>query len=158
LLDQLELTGVVLAGASTGTGVVTRYLGAFGSGRVRKAVLIGAVPPFLLETADNLDGLPRAVLDRMRDAIAADPETADQAQAWMDAWLTDFRADLPRIDVPVLLVHGQADRVTPIDATANRLPDLIADLRYEVVPDGPHDIACTHPEVVNRHLLEFAAS
>ncbi|MFC0004857.1 hypothetical protein [Micromonospora siamensis] len=44
---------------------------------------------------------------------------------------------------------------TAIDATANRLPGLIADLRFEVIPGGPDNIAWTHPELVNRHLLEF---
>src|ERR1700728_1696100 len=53
LLESLELTDVTLVGFSMGTGEVARYLGSYGSGRVGKAVLIGAIPPFLLKTADN---------------------------------------------------------------------------------------------------------
>jgi non-heme chloroperoxidase len=45
--------------------------------------------------------------------------------ACLDAWLTDFRADLPEIDVPTLLLHGDADRILPYQATAARLPGLI---------------------------------
>jgi non-heme chloroperoxidase len=69
--------------------------------------------------------------------------------------LTDFRDDLPKIDLPTLVVHGTADRILPIAATADRLPDLIADVRFVRVDDGPHNIGWTHPEHVNRALLEF---
>jgi non-heme chloroperoxidase len=54
LLEYLDLTDVVLVGFSMGTGEVTRYLGTYGSERVRKAALLGTVPPFLLKTDDNL--------------------------------------------------------------------------------------------------------
>jgi non-heme chloroperoxidase len=73
----------------------------------------------------------------------------------VDTWLTDFRADLPKNDVPTLLVHGTADRILPIDATARRLPGLIKDLTFVEVPDGPHNIGWTHPEEVNQALLDF---
>ena len=57
-------------------------------------------------------------------------------------WLTDFRGDLPKIDVPTLVVHGTADRILPFEATAARLRDekLIADLTVVEVADGPHNI------------------
>ncbi|HEY3190343.1 MAG TPA: alpha/beta hydrolase, partial [Solirubrobacteraceae bacterium] len=51
--------------------------------------------------------------------------------------------------------HGDADRILPIDATARRLPGLIADLKFIVVEGGPHNIAWTHPDEVNQALLEF---
>src|SRR5438105_10618944 len=73
----------------------------------------------------------------------------------VDTWLTDFRRDLPKIDVPVLVVHGTEDRILPIDATANRLPDLIKDVRLVRVDGGPHNIAWTHPDEVNEALLAF---
>src|SRR5258705_1103004 len=63
LLGHLELNDVVLAGFSMGTGEVARYLGRYGSGRVRKAVLMGAIPPFLLKTPDNPDGVDQSVFD-----------------------------------------------------------------------------------------------
>ena len=77
--------------------------------------------------------------------------------ACVDTWLTDFRADLPKIDIPTLVVHGTADRILPFEATAARLRDerLIADLTVIEVPDGPHNIGWTHPEEVNKALLDF---
>lgn len=77
--------------------------------------------------------------------------------ACVDTWLTDFRDDLPKIDVPTLVVHGTADRILPFEATAARLRDeqLIADLTVVEVADGPHNIGWTHPDEVNRALLEF---
>ena len=79
--------------------------------------------------------------------------------ACVDSWLTDFRDDLPTIDVPTLVVHGTADRILPFEATAARLRDeaLISDLTVVPVEDGPHNIGWTHPDEVNRALLEFLA-
>src|SRR5215469_9433393 len=58
LMETLDLRGATLVGHSMGTGEVTRYLGTYGSGRVRNGVLISPIPPFLLQTGDNPDGLP----------------------------------------------------------------------------------------------------
>ena len=77
--------------------------------------------------------------------------------ACVDTWLTDFHDDLPKIDVPTLVVHGTADRILPFEATAARLPGLIADMQLVKVEGGPHNIAWTHPEEVNQALLEFLA-
>jgi len=193
LLDHLALDEVDLVGFSMGTGEVTRYLGKYGSGRVRKAALLGAIPPFLLKTDDNPEGVDRSVFEGIEAAIVADryayfkdfldnfynvdvlrpARISDQAwqasfnvaveasafaaYACVDTWLTDFRADLPKIDVPVLLVHGDADRILPYPATAARLPGLIKDLTFVTVEGGPHNIAWTHPEIVNPALLDFLA-
>jgi non-heme chloroperoxidase len=77
--------------------------------------------------------------------------------ACVDTWLTDFRDDLPKIDIPTLVVHGTADRILPFEATAARLRDeqLIADLKVVEVPDGPHNVGWTFPDEVNSALLEF---
>ena len=69
LLGHLELDDVVLCGFSMGTGEVTRYLGTYGSGRVRKAVLMGAIPPYLLKTADNPEGVDRTHPDIVNPAL-----------------------------------------------------------------------------------------
>jgi non-heme chloroperoxidase len=76
--------------------------------------------------------------------------------ACVATWLTDFRGDLPKIDVPVLVVHGTEDRILPIDSTARRLPGLIEDVELVEVPGGPHNVAWTHPEIVNPQLLKLA--
>ena len=75
--------------------------------------------------------------------------------ACVDTWLTDFRADLPNIDVPTLVVHGTEDRILPYEATAKRLPGLIKDLTLVTVDGGPHNIGWTHAEEVNRELVAF---
>ena len=181
LLDHLALDDVVLVGFSMGTGEVTRYLGTYGSARVRKAALLGVIPPFLLKTEDNPEGVDGQVFEGIKAAIVKDRYayfkdfldnfynvdklggTRISDQAWqasfnvaagsspyatyacVDTWLTDFRADLPKIDVPTLVVHGTEDRILPFEATAARLPGLIADLKLVTVEGGPHNIAWTHP-------------
>lgn len=193
LLDHLNLTDVVLVGFSMGTGEVTRYLSTYGSTRVAKAVLMGAIPPFLLKTSDNPEGVDGSVFDDIKTAVIADRPaffksfldnfnnvdvlggTRISEQAWqnsfivavgaspfaahacVDTWLTDFRDDLPKIDVPTLLIHGDADRILPYPATAARLPALIKDLTLVTVEGGPHNIAWTHPDEVNSALLAFLA-
>jgi non-heme chloroperoxidase len=191
LLEHLDLEDVVLVGFSMGTGEVTRYLAAFGSARISKAALLGAIPPFLLKTPDNPEGVDRTVFDGIKAAVIADRPayfkdfldnfynvdqyagTRISDQAWqnsfivalsasayaahacVDSWLTDFRGDLPKMDVPTLLVHGDADRILPYEATAKRLPGLIEDLRFVTIEGGPHNIAWTHADEVNQALLEF---
>jgi non-heme chloroperoxidase len=194
LLVQLGLDDLVLAGFSMGTGEVTRYLGTYGSARVRRAVLFGAIPPFLLKTADNPEGVDGEVFEGIKAAVVADrygyfkdfldnfynvdklaPERISD-QAWqasfnvaagasphatyacVDTWLTDFRDDLPKIDVPVLVVHGTEDRILPFHSTAARLPALIADCTLVRVEGGPHNIGWTFPDEVNSALLEFIAA
>jgi non-heme chloroperoxidase len=193
LIEHLDLTDVVLVGFSMGTGEVTRYLGTYGSNRVRKAALLGALPPFLLKTDDNPEGVAGKVFEEIKAAIVHDryayfkdffdnfynvdklaPKRISE-QAWqasfnvaagsspfasyacVDTWLTDFRGDLPNIDVPVLVVHGTEDRILPFSATAERLPALIDDVRLVPVEGGPHNIAWTYPDEVNPALLEFLA-
>jgi len=191
VLEHLDLTGCALVGFAMGTGEVTRYLATYGSSRISKAVLMGAIPPFLLKTDDNPDGVEQSVFDNIKAAVIADrpacfknflnnsynvdvlagtrvsdqawhnsfnvalTASAHAAHACIDTWLTDFRDDLPMIDVPVLLIHGDADRILPYRNTAKRLPGLIKDLIVVAVKGGPHNIAWTHPDVVNPALLDF---
>ncbi|MDF1502360.1 alpha/beta hydrolase [Roseisolibacter sp. H3M3-2] len=72
LMTRLDLRGAVLAGFSMGGGEVARYVGRYGQERVAKAALLGAVPPFLLKTADNPDGAPQAVFDEMLAGVTKD--------------------------------------------------------------------------------------
>jgi pimeloyl-ACP methyl ester carboxylesterase len=81
--------------------------------------------------------------------------SAAAAVACIATWTTDFRADLPEIDVPVLVIHGDADQVLPIDKTSKRLPGLIKDMQLTVVEGGPHAIPWTHAAQVNTALLDF---
>ena len=72
LIDALNLTGATLVGHSTGGGEVARYIGRHGTKRVAKAVLIAAVPPIMLKSPTNPEGLPIEVFDNLRKSLAAD--------------------------------------------------------------------------------------
>jgi non-heme chloroperoxidase len=193
LIEHLDLHDLVLAGFSMGTGEVVRYLSTYGSERVRKAALLGTIPPFVLKTDDNPEGVDGKVFADIEAAIVSDryaffegflnnfynvdvlgpariSDRAWQASfnvaAWsspcatyacVDTWLTDFRADLPKIDLPVLVLHGTEDRILPFEVTAARLPALIDDCTLVPVEGGPHNIAWTFPDEVNEALLSFLA-
>jgi non-heme chloroperoxidase len=177
-----------------GTGEVTRYLATYGSKRVSKAALLGTIPPFLLKTDDNPEGVDGKVFADIKAAVVNDryayfedflnnfynvdvlggiriSDRAWQASfnvaagsspfatyACVDTWLTDFRPDLPKIDVPVLVVHGTQDRVLPFDSTAARLPALIADCTLVSVEGGPHNIGWTHADEVNARCSRSSGS
>jgi non-heme chloroperoxidase len=89
--------------------------------------------------------------------IAALEASAYATYACVDSWLTDFRPDLRRFDVPTLVIHGTDDRILPFRATAERLPDFIEDVRVVPLDRGPHNIVWTHPDEVNAALLTFLA-
>jgi non-heme chloroperoxidase len=177
-----------------GAGEVVRYLAAYGSRQVTAAALLAPVPPFLLRTEDNPEGLDSSVFDTLLAHIAADRPAAMKTflddvynidtlgggrvsdQAWqasfyaavaisaqaalgcVRAWREDFRDDLPRIDVPVLVVQGDQDRILPPAATGSRLPPLIGHARHLVIEGGPHAITWTHADQVNQALLQFVAA
>jgi non-heme chloroperoxidase len=84
--------------------------------------------------------------------------SAVAAVACIATWTTDFRDDLPKIDVPVLVIQGDADQVLPLGKTGERLPGLIKDVQLAVVEGGPHAIPWTHASQVNTALLGFLRS
>jgi pimeloyl-ACP methyl ester carboxylesterase len=191
LVTQLDLHDFALVGFSMGGGEVARYLGKHGSKGVNKAVFISSVPPFLLKTADNPEGVDGSVFGGIQKAIVADRyaffteffknfynadvflgkrvseqairaswnlaagASATASLACVPTWHEDFRNDLARVDVPTLVIHGDADRIVPITAAGMRTSKLIKGARLAVVKDGPHCITWTHAEEVNRELVEF---
>jgi non-heme chloroperoxidase len=191
VIEHLDLNNLVLVGFSMGSGEIVRYISAYGSERVRRAALLGTIPPFVLKTDDNPEGVDGKVFADIKAAIVNDRYaffegffnnfyntdvlggTRISDRAWqasfnvavgsspfasyacVDTWLTDFRADLPKIDVPVLVMHGTEDRILPFESTAGRLPSLIADCTLVPVEGGPHNIGWTFPEEVNSALLKF---
>ncbi|MGB8771925.1 MAG: alpha/beta hydrolase [Candidatus Korobacteraceae bacterium] len=191
LVTHLKLRDFTLAGFSMGGGEVARYLGKYGSKGVSRAVIISGVPPFLLKTADNPEGVDGSVFAGIEKAVAADryafftdffknfyntdvllgkrvSEQAVQASwnvaagaaataslACVPTWHEDFRQDLSCIDVPTLVIQGDADRILPITASGLRTARLIKGARLVVVKDGPHCITWTHADEVNAELLNF---
>ncbi len=191
LITKLDLRDVALVGFSMGGGEVARYLGTYGSERVKKAAFLASVPPFLLKTPDNPDGVEGSVFEGIKKSITADrlaflsaflsdfynadlfrgDRVSDQAIqfSWnvaagaspkgtldcVSAWVTDFRKDLARIDVPTLVVHGDSDRILPIAATGKRTHELVRGSRLVVIEGGPHGLNWTHAEKVNRELVDF---
>lgn len=193
ILEGLYLSDVTLVGFSMGGGEVAHYLGKYGSERISKAVFIGAIPPFLLKTADNPEGVDGSVFEGIKQGLVADRpaflteflknfynfdvlggrKVSEQLiqsmwniavgaspKATLDcvtAWGTDFRQDLAKIDVPTLVIHGDADRIVPLDVTATRIHAAVKNAQLVVVEGAPHGLIWTHAEQVNAALLKFLA-
>jgi pimeloyl-ACP methyl ester carboxylesterase len=191
LVTQLNLHDFTLVGFSMGGGEVARYIGKYGSKGMSKAVIISGVPPYLLKTADNPEGVDGSVFAGIEKAVAADryaffteffknfyntdvflgkrvseqvvqgswnvaaSASATASLACVPTWHEDFRGNLARIDVPTLVILGDADRILPITATGLRTAELIKGSRLVVVKDGPHCITWTHAEEVNAALVSF---
>jgi non-heme chloroperoxidase len=193
VLSTLNLNDVSLVGFSMGTGEVTRYIGKYGTKRVRKAALIGTLGPYLVKAADNPEGVDASVFNGIKAAIKADRPaflleflrnfynydvtggklvservlednwnvaagaSSIGTLACVDAWLEDFRKDIPRNDVPTLILHGDADRILPPDAASRRQAKMIKDVKFVELKDGPHGVLWTHAEQINTELVKFLA-
>ena len=193
VIRSLDLRDVALVGFSMGTGEVTRYLAKYGPDRVRKAVLIGTLGPYLVKAADNPEGVDATVFEGIRTAIRQDRtaflldflhafynydvtggklvservvednwNVAAGASAigtleCVDAWLEDFRRDIPKNTVPTLIIHGDADRILPPDATSRRQAKLMKGAKFVELPGGPHGVLWTHAERINAELVTFLA-
>jgi len=191
LLEQLDLRDAVLVGHSTGGGEVVRYLSRHGLGRVSRAVLLGAIPPLMLQTPDNPVGTPLAAFDGIRAGVAGDRSQFyyDLSEAFYgfnrpgaqvsegkrrEFWLqsmtvglnaayecvkqfseTDFTAELPNIDIPVLVVHGSDDQIVPIVASAPKTAELLPQATLKIHQGAPHGLFGAHEEAFNAELLEF---
>lgn len=194
LLKKLDLEKVALVGFSMGSGEVTRYLGRFGSQRVRKAVLIGTLGPYLVKASDNPEGVDAKVFEDIKAALRADRPaflmeflrnfynydvtggklvservlednwnvaagaSAIGTVSCVDCWIEDFRKDLSKNDVPTLILHGDADRILPPDATSRRQAKMIKNVRLVELAGGPHGVLWTHAEQINAELVAFLAS
>ena len=192
LTEELDLRDAIHVGHSTGGGEVARYLGRHGTKRVAKAVFVSAVPPLLLRTANNPDGMPIEAFDQIRAGLAADrPQFwkdfsqifyganrpgAKVSQGTHDAFWrlsmqaglaqayqcikafseTDFTADLAKIDVPTLVIHGDDDQVVPIGITGQRTARMVQGATLKVYEGAPHALMTTHQQRFHTDLLAFA--
>jgi non-heme chloroperoxidase len=193
VLRKLDLKKVALVGFSMGSGEVTRYIGKYGTKRVRKAVLIGTLGPYLVKAADNPEGVDPKVFEGIKAAIRADRpaflmeflknfynfdvtggklvservlednwNVAVGASAigtlrCVDCWIEDFRKNLPKNTVPTLILHGDADRILPPDATSRRQAKMIKNVKSVELPGGPHGVLWTHADQINAELVKFLA-
>jgi pimeloyl-ACP methyl ester carboxylesterase len=193
LLKKLSLKKVDLVGFSMGTGEVTRYIGKYGTTRVRKAVLIGTLGPYLVKAADNPDGVEARVFEDIKAALRADRPaflmeflrnfynydvtggrlvservlednwnvaagaSAIGTVACVDCWIEDFRRDLKKNTVPTLILHGDADRILPPDASSRKQAKLIKNVKFVELPGGPHGVLWTHADRINSELVSFLA-
>jgi non-heme chloroperoxidase len=193
LLTGLDLNGVSLVGHSMGTGEITRYIGNYGTKRLRKVVLIGTLGPYLLKTPDNPEGVDGEVFNGVRAGLRADrPATLMEflknfysvgdedgkrvsqraidanwavaigaspigTLACVDAWVEDFRKDIPRDDVPTMIIQGDDDRILPAEATSRRQVKLTKNVKYVEIKGGSHGICWTRAEEINAELVPFLA-
>jgi pimeloyl-ACP methyl ester carboxylesterase len=193
LLSALDLTNVSLVGHSMGTGEITRYIGKYGTKRLRKAVLIGTLGPYLLKAADNPEGVDGKGFEDTKAALRADrPATlreflknfysvggedgkrvSDQVMdanwavaigaspigtvACVDAWIEDFRKDIPRNDIPTMIIHGDDDRILPADATSRRQAKMIKNAKFVEIKGASHGLTWTRAEEINTQLVPFLA-
>jgi pimeloyl-ACP methyl ester carboxylesterase len=191
LLKKLNLKKVALVGFSMGSGEVTRYIAKYGTKRVRKAVLIGTLGPYLVKTADNPEGVDPSVFEGIKAAIRADRPaflmeflrnfynydvtggklvservlednwnvavgaSAVGTIACVDCWIEDFRKNIAKNNVPTLILHGDADRILPPDATSRRQAKMIKNVKFVELPGGPHGVLWTHAERINSELVKF---
>ena len=183
VINALKVKDVTLVGFSTGGGEVARYIGRHGTRLVKKAALISAVPPIMVKTEWNPNGVPMSVFDGIREAsnkdrsqlyldIASGPffgfnrEGTKPSQGMMAGAkntydsiaafsATDFREDLAKFDVPTLVVHGDDDQIVPIETTGKASAALIKNSKLIVYKGAPHGLADTHKEQLNQDLLEF---
>jgi len=193
LLTELDLREVTLVGFSLGTGELARYVGRFGTDRLRGAVFIESLAPSFTKSSDNPQGVDEAAVAGVQQAIVDDryawlngligdflnlddylgkrvsDETvralwtagaeASPYATWacVRTWLDDYAGDLPRLDVPTLILHGTADRILSIEGQGRRLHAALPAARYVEIDGGPHVMCVTHAAEVNRELLAFLA-
>ena len=191
LLEQLELDDVTLVGFSMGGGEVARYFSLYGAERLRSVVFASAVPPFMMQSADNpkgpltkdaaakmtadltededdfyggftreffsVNGEIKVTEQQRQDAIAL-CEQADKkaALACMSAFgNTDFRDDLPRVTVPVLVLHGDGDATVPFEGSGQRTNATLPGSELHVIAGAPHGCNVSHPDEWNETLIRF---
>jgi non-heme chloroperoxidase len=194
LFEHLDLNNVVMIGHSTGGGEVARYLGRYGTRRVAKAVLIGAVPPVMVKKESNPGGLPIEVFDGIRAGVAADRSQffkdltlpfygynrpgakiseGVRENFWLQGMLgghkgeydcikafseTDFTEDLKKIDIPVLVLHGEDDQIVPYQDAGVLTAKLVPNATLKTYPGFPHGMCTTEADTINADILAFLKS
>jgi non-heme chloroperoxidase len=195
VVAHLDLKNAIHVGHSTGGGEVVRYLARHGERRVAKAVLISAVPPLMVKTATNPEGLPKDVFDGFQAQVANNRSQfyrdvaagpfygynrpgakasegviqnwwrqgmAGGAKAHYDGIVafsqTDFTADLKKISVPTLVMHGDDDQIVPYADSAPLSAKLLKNGTLKTYKGFPHGMPTTEAATINADLLAFIKS
>jgi pimeloyl-ACP methyl ester carboxylesterase len=194
LLERLDVAGATLVGFSMGGGEVIRYLSRYGAHRVDRAILVSAVPPYLLKTSDNPDGVDPKVFEDIEKSIRQDRpaflkefgpkffgrsalhhtvseavldwtqsmaltgtlrSTLSTARAWS---MTDFRAEMKSIRIPVRLIHGTGDATVPIQVSAHRSLQILPNATLSEYDGEPHGLFLTAADRLNAEILQFSGA
>lgn len=191
IIDKLNLQLPSLVGFSMGGGEVVRYISKYGANRVRSAVLISSVVPFMLKTPDHPDGVDAGVFQSMiadlkkdRPAFLASfgkkffgahlltSPVSNETLAWaQNACLlaspkatiecvgafsqTDFRRELTSLKLPVMVIHGDADAIVPIESTGRIAAAAIPGAAIKEYAGAPHGLFVTEKDRLARDLLAF---
>jgi pimeloyl-ACP methyl ester carboxylesterase len=128
-----------------------------------KAALRADRPAFLMEFLRNFYNYDvtggklvseRVLEDNWNVAAGA---SAIGTVACVDCWIEDFRKDLKKNTVPTLILHGDADRILPPDASSRRQAKMIKNVKLVELPGGPHGVLWTHADRINSELVSFLA-
>ncbi len=192
VVKHLDLHDAIHVGHSTGGGEVAHYIARHGEARVVKAALISAVPPIMVQTADNPGGLPKSVFDDLQAQLAANrskfyldlpsgpfygfnrPGAKVFEGAIRNWWRqgmmggikahydgivafsqTDFRPDLVKISVPVLVMHSKDDQIVPYADAGPLSAKLLKNGTLKTYENFPHGMPTTQAETINADLLAF---
>ncbi len=180
VIEQLDLKDVTLVGHSLGCGEIVRYLSRHGSHRVRGIVLVSPTLPYMngVLPADLGDRMRARMASDFPGWIAENarpffvPETSQALMDWAVRMMsqtslkavldcnrvvmeTDYRAELPGIKLPTLIIHGDKDVSAPLELTGQKTAQLIPQSRLVVYQGAPHGLMLTHRERLNSDLLSF---
>jgi non-heme chloroperoxidase len=127
---------------------------------IRKAVLADRYA-FFTEFFKNFYNTDQLLGKRVSEDVVraswnlAAGASAIASEACVPSWQEDFRQDLNRVDVPTLVIHGDEDRIVPLEASGQRTAKLVEGARLVVIKGGPHCITWTHADEVNDALMSF---
>jgi len=185
LIDDLDLNGLTLIAHSMAGGEAVRYLTRRGSTRIARLILIAPTTPMLLQAEDNPNGAPIEAFEALWAQWRRDypkwvddnvapffvPETSPAMMRWGATLLqtslpvtlacsramvqADFRAEMRRIDIPTLIIHGDRDRSAPVEMTGKPSADLIPGSRLLIYPGAPHGLMFTHMDKLETDILTF---
>jgi non-heme chloroperoxidase len=182
LIEHLDLRDVTIVGHSMGTAEATRYLDKYGSARVARMVFVGSILPGLRGALGEqawAANLAELTVDRPNwfevrtdgyFAMPGSPVSRAQAVdhrsvmlrvplrvllACLDVVGTDLSDALARLDVPLLLLHGDVDESAPLEITGRRIAEIVPGARLSVYEGGPHGLYVSHRDRLNTELLDF---